>query len=116
MATGRCLLCTDDVPDQATALRHHASEVGRAGLAPDDGKRDTIETLELEQLAARFLTPPLYSTAYEMGFGTLYTALYQPADLAIEYRWPGSTWRHSVRDFSTGQHAVVLGAATQVPM
>jgi len=97
-----------DWPRQAHATHSLERQAVLAGLL--------AHPIELEQLAARFLTPPLYSTAYEMGFGTLYTALYQPADLAIEYRWPGSTWRHSVRDFSTGQHAVVLGAATQVPM
>jgi predicted choloylglycine hydrolase len=73
-----------------------------AGLVDDPG-------LDLEQLVRRFLAPPLHSDAYELGFGTLYTATYRPAGLAIEYRWPGSSWKHTIGSFATGQHEVVLG-------
>jgi hypothetical protein len=73
-----------------------------AGLVDDPG-------LDLEQLVKRFLAPPLHSDAYELGFGTLYTAIYRPAGLAIEYRWPGSSWKHTIGSFATGQHEVVLG-------
>jgi predicted choloylglycine hydrolase len=66
--------------------------------------------LDLEQLVGRFLEPPLHSDAYEAGFGTLYTAVYRPAELAIEYRWPGSSWKHTIGSFADGQHEVVLGA------
>lgn len=65
----------------------------------------------LDELVARLLEPPLRSTAYELGFGTLYTAVYRPADLSIEYRWPGSSWRHSVPEFASGQHEAVLSVA-----
>jgi hypothetical protein len=44
------------------------------------------------------------------GFGTLYTAVYRPAELAIEYRWPGSSWKHTIGSFADGQYEVVLGA------
>ena len=53
--------------------------------------------LDLEQLVGRFLEPPLHSDAYELGFGTLYTAVYRPAELAIEYRWPGRGTRRNNR-------------------
>jgi predicted choloylglycine hydrolase len=65
--------------------------------------------LDLEQLVTRFLEPPLHSTAYELGFGTLYTAVYRPTDLAIEYRWRGSSWKHSIGSFASGRHEAVLG-------
>jgi len=58
---------------------------------------------------AAFLEPPLYAGHHEHGFGTLYTAVYRAADLTLEYRWPGSSWRHSIGSFSGGQHQVVLG-------
>jgi hypothetical protein len=61
-------------------------------------------------LIDRFLSPPLYSTGYDMGFGTLYTAVYRPGDLSIEYHWPGSTWSHTVPGFASGQHQVTLGS------
>jgi predicted choloylglycine hydrolase len=67
--------------------------------------------LDLEQLVGRFLEPPLHSGAYELGFGTLYTAVYRPAELAIEYRWPGSSWKHSIGSFADGRHEVVLGGS-----
>jgi predicted choloylglycine hydrolase len=73
-----------------------------AGLVDDPG-------VDLEQLVRRFLEPPLHSDTYELGFGTLYTAIYRPADLVIEYRWPGSSWKHTIGSFATGQHEVVLG-------
>ena len=58
---------------------------------------------------AAFLEPPVYAGHHEHGLGTLYTAVYRPADLTLEYRWPGSSWRHSIGSFSSGQHQVVLG-------
>jgi predicted choloylglycine hydrolase len=64
--------------------------------------------VDLAGLAARFLAPPLYSTGYALGFGTLYTAVYQPADLVVEYRWPDSSWRHNIAGFANGEHHVVL--------
>ncbi|HEU0214914.1 MAG TPA: C45 family peptidase [Jiangellaceae bacterium] len=74
--------------------------------------------VDLEQLVAEFLSPPLYSTDYELGFGTLYTAVYRPVGATAEYRWPGSTWRHAAVDVTAGEHHAVLGGegAAQVPM
>jgi predicted choloylglycine hydrolase len=66
--------------------------------------------MDLDSLAARFVAPPLYSTTYELGFGTLYTAVYRPVELTVEFRWPGSSWRHSIDGFANGEHSVVLGA------
>jgi predicted choloylglycine hydrolase len=57
---------------------------------------------------AAFLAPPLYSTDYAGGFGTLYTAVYRPAAAAVEYRWPGETWRQSCAAFEEGMRAVRL--------
>ena len=47
VATALRLLRTYCIPNQATALRYHARELGRLGLAPDDGEGSTIELLEL---------------------------------------------------------------------
>jgi predicted choloylglycine hydrolase len=56
------------------------------------------------RLAEAFLEPPLYSTEYSRGFGTLYTASYRPAAGTVTYRWPGSTWTQSFADFREGTH------------
>jgi predicted choloylglycine hydrolase len=69
------------------------------------------EAVDLEGLVAAFLEPPLYASHHEHGFGTLYTAVYRPADLTLEYRWPGSSWRHSIGSFSSGRHQVVLSGS-----
>jgi predicted choloylglycine hydrolase len=47
-----------------------------------------------------FLKPPLYSLAYDRGFGTLYTAIYRPGRLETEYRWPGGNWRLPLDGFT----------------
>jgi predicted choloylglycine hydrolase len=55
-------------------------------------KRLTLHLEPAERFVAAFLKPPLYSTAFDIGFGTLYTALYRPWDLQMELRWPGTAW------------------------
>lgn len=53
-----------------------------------------------------FLRPPLYSLAFERGFGTLYTAAMWPRQRAIVYRWPAAEWRQSLGDFRPGSISV----------
>jgi predicted choloylglycine hydrolase len=66
-----------------------------------------------------FLEPPLYSTAYADGFGTLYTAVHRPADGAVEYVWPAAArpgaagrivWRQSFAAFEEGSRTVALAS------
>jgi predicted choloylglycine hydrolase len=57
-----------------------------------------------EDFIAAFLAPPLHNTEYAQGFGTLYTAVYEPAQGAAEYRWPGASWRHSFDRFEETTH------------
>jgi predicted choloylglycine hydrolase len=58
--------------------------------------------------AEAFLAPPLYATDYSRGFGTLYTASYRPADRAVSYRWPGTSWSQSLAAFTPGALTVRL--------
>lgn len=53
-----------------------------------------------------FLQPPLYNTAYGVGFGTMYTAAYRPNDEVVDYVWPGSTWRRGF-DSPDGTHEAI---------
>jgi predicted choloylglycine hydrolase len=46
-----------------------------------------------------FLRSPLYTTAYNNGFGTLYTAVYTPASGVAQYIWPDGCWRKSLSAF-----------------
>lgn len=48
-----------------------------------------------DTVAAEFLRPPLRTTDYAGGFGTLYTADYRPDSGELHYRWPGTVWTRS---------------------
>lgn len=64
--------------------------------------------IERERMIQAFLRPPLRHTRYRKGHGTLYTAVYRPADGVVDYCWPGSRWRQSFDDFRAGGHTVTL--------
>jgi predicted choloylglycine hydrolase len=42
-----------------------------------------------ERFVSRFLEPPLYQTKHDQGWGTLYTAMYDPLAAKLSCRWPG---------------------------
>jgi predicted choloylglycine hydrolase len=87
----------DDWPEYARAVRTFERE------------RHVLELLEdpamtRERFVQAFLEPPLYSTAFSSGFGTIYTAAYFPAEGRAEYRWPDFTWSQSFDRFVEGEH------------
>jgi predicted choloylglycine hydrolase len=84
---------------QATRTRDRE---GFLGTLLADGLADE------RSLVRAFLEPPLYARSFEQRFGTLYTAVYRPADLCVDYQWPGSTWRQSFDAFVEGEHTVPL--------
>jgi hypothetical protein len=57
-----------------------------------------------------FLRPPLYSSAFANGYGTLYTAVYRPVTRAAEFRWPTAEWRFGFDAFEEGKRTIALGA------
>ena len=61
-----------------------------------------------DRFAAAFLRPPLFSTDYARGLGTLYTAVYDPGEGVAEYRWSGVVWRQSFDDFREGRRTIRL--------
>lgn len=79
----------DEPLDPAHAVRYRSVE-----------RADTLHRLLSEQsstrrLTAQLLRPPLRTTAYDQGFGTLYTADYRPVSCQVTYRWPDQQWvRH----------------------
>ena len=60
------------------------------------------EDMTPERLVRCFLQPPLYTTAYGQGFGTLYTAVYWPREGAARYLWPDGGWSQSLTAFEEG--------------
>ncbi|MGW2373380.1 hypothetical protein [Kitasatospora sp. NPDC001683] len=61
---------------------------------------------------AAMLKPPLYRSVDEQGWGTLYTARYQPVEGRVTYYWPGESWQQSFDDFAPGSRTVALGRAS----
>lgn len=68
--------------------------------------RLTLHDEPADKFIAAFQKPPLYSAAYDRGFGTLYTAVYWPARNAVEYRWPGDIWRHGTTALEEGSREI----------
>lgn len=69
-------------------------------------QRLTLHIEPAEKFIGAFLKPPLYSTAFAQGFGTLYTAVYRPRSGQMELRWPRATWPLSLHDFVEGQRRI----------
>jgi predicted choloylglycine hydrolase len=62
-------------------------------------QRLTLHPETQERFIGAFLKPPLYSTAFSSGFGTLYTAAYRPKSRLVELHWPDCSWTKSFKDF-----------------
>ncbi len=62
-------------------------------------QRLTLHVEPIEKFVRAFLRPPLYSTAFSQGFGTLYTAVYRPKHRAMALRWPDARWDLSLKRF-----------------
>jgi len=65
-------------------------------------QRLTLHDEPANRFVGAFMKPPLYSTAFDRGFGTLYTSVYWPARGEIEYRWPGEIWCHAANRLDEG--------------
>ncbi|KMK65743.1 C45 family autoproteolytic acyltransferase/hydolase [Puniceibacterium sp. IMCC21224] len=74
-------------------------------------QRLTLHRDTEDKFIAAFLKPPLYSTAFDHGFGTLYTAVYRPRKKQMEIRWPGTTWPLSMDAFEEGTRQVQIPGA-----
>jgi predicted choloylglycine hydrolase len=105
--------CTNhqDQTDSERYIRTIASREREQFIAQRLRRRDT----GAESLVQAFLRPPLYSTAYARGFGTLYTAVYRPHSGQVEYLWPDFAWRQSFESFAEGARRVVYPDADGAP-
>ena len=68
--------------------------------------RLTLHDDPQDKFIATFLKPPLYSTQFTKGFGTLYTAVYRPFEGRMEIHWPGQVWCHSLSDDNSSKQRV----------
>jgi predicted choloylglycine hydrolase len=74
-------------------------------------KRLTLHVEPAERFIGAFLKPPLYSTAFDAGFGTLYTAVYRPRTLQMELRWPGTNWMLPIDSAADGSRRIAYPQA-----
>ncbi len=91
----------DQVEHPGTAARFNS--VGR--LKQLDQLR--ADAASYERLVAAMLQPPLRNDQFEIGFGTLYTASYQPAAGTATWHWPEMSWTRRFDD-PDGVRAVEL--------
>ncbi|WP_417523686.1 C45 family autoproteolytic acyltransferase/hydolase [Marinovum sp.] len=68
----------------------------------------TLHPTTDDRFVAAFLRPPLYSTAFNAGFGTLYTAAYRPREGRLELHWPHRSWVKSFDHFPEDAVQVVI--------
>ncbi len=90
-----------DWPEQARATR----TIERERCILDLLERPETTAVSFEEA---FLRSPLFSTAYDSGFGTLYTAAYRPPEGVVDYRWPSFSWRLGFDEFVEGEHTEAL--------
>jgi predicted choloylglycine hydrolase len=57
-------------------------------------------------LIQQFMRRPLYRPVSEVGWGTLYTAAYRPAEGVMDLCWPQQRWRQSLAAFAEGERVV----------
>lgn len=55
---------------------------------------------------SHFLRPPIYSLAFDRGFGTLYTAALRPRSREMIYHWPQAAWQLKLDAFQEGRRLI----------
>ncbi len=73
--------------------------------------RLTLHPESQEKFVSAFLRPPLYSVAFDQGFGTLYTAVYRPAAGTLALHWPGARWDLGFAGFTPGRREIRMPSA-----
>jgi len=71
-------------------------------------RRLTLHPEPADRFVAAFLRPPLYSTAFDRGFGTLYTAEFRPLQRAMTLHWPDHSWELNLDEFVEGQRTITF--------
>ena len=75
---------------------------------------EQLDDPELDRAAFTrgFLEPPLYNNRYERGFGTLYTAVYEPSSRTLDLLWPSDGRQFGLDGFEAQEVNVVLEPAS----
>ena len=104
-------------PDRIPAVSKVAVCTNHQEIHAPIGPADTTETvlrqqvallaledseMTLENMTASFLRPPLYCRNQKSP--TVYSAVYRPAELRVDYLWPGKCWTQRISQFETGEY------------
>lgn len=77
-------------------------------------QRLTLHPETQDKFIRTFLRPPLYSTAFAAGFGTIFTAAYRPRQGVGEWHWPGQVWTKGFDAFT--EDSVTLAFPGSMPL
>jgi predicted choloylglycine hydrolase len=111
-----------NIVQPAVATNHQLTgrSTHRPGWAQTTERRNRLKQLlaaggSLDGVADAFLEAPLFRRNYAAGFGTLFTALYDPSAGVLTLRWPGQRWRQSLDDFIPGSRTIHYSALQPKP-
>lgn len=68
---------------------------------------DPAETSD--RFVQRFLEPPLHLDRFQRGWGTLYTAVYEPRTTSVALHWAGATLREAIGQFHAASVDLTFG-------
>lgn len=99
-------------PAVATNHQHGPEAADRPAFTRTVPRHDYLRELLDGQpdpgtLCDAFLRPPLFQTDYLRGFGTLFTAAYDPISCGVTLHWPSERWRQTLDQFSEGRRTIV---------
>lgn len=109
-------------PDRVPAVSKVAACTNHQEVHAPIGPADTTETvlrqrvallaledpeMTLENLTTSFLRAPIYRRNQRSL--TVYSAVYRPAELRVDYLWPGKCWTQRVGHFETGEYTHEYG-------
>lgn len=101
-------------PNNPPAIRPVPVATNHQGMNCHEWRHVETQTVEREQLLNHcfadgnmdegkmlnlFMQPPLYTSRYANGFGTVFTSHYRPATGEIYYYWPQDVWNCSFYEF-----------------
>ena len=95
----------------ATNHQHSGQAPDRPSFTRTKERYSHLEAILVEApkpsgLAPRFLEKPLFQDGYAAGFGTLFTAEYDPDTPRVTLHWPDGNWVQDLDNFNEGQRIV----------
>lgn len=104
------------VMPQAIATNHQSTRAGsdRAAFTRTYERHAYLERLAVRPraLSEKFMMQPLLQDRYSEGFGTLFTAEYNPVAESMDLIWRDARWSQSLEKFQEGQRIVEYGATS----